>query len=381
MWSAECGMWSGDRAVEPVPDSAPAPVLEARGLCLRRSTGWTLDVPRLALSRGEVLALLGPNGAGKSTLLQTLALLEQPDTGELCLDGRLVGRQTLAARRRMAVVLQEPLPTAGDVASNVSLGLRLHHVPRRERERRVQLWLQRTGIAHLAQRQARSLSGGEQRRVSLARALALDPLVLFMDEPFAAVDAPSRHALLADLPGWLRTAGCAAVLVTHDREEALHLADRVAVLFDGRIRQIGPVDDVFSRPADSDVAAFLGVENIVPGRVVLADAETCRVRIGGVEVTVATGAAPGPVLVTIHPEMVLLVPPTEHLRSSARNLLSCRVESIDPAGGQLRVRLDAGFPLVAALTRAGAADLELSPGVRVLAAIKATAIHLIPRPQ
>jgi molybdopterin-binding protein len=279
----------------------------------------------------------------------------------------------------MAVVLQEPLATAGDVTANVGLGLRLHHVPRAERERRTRLWLERTGIAHLARRRARSLSGGEQRRVSLARALALEPLVLFMDEPFAAVDAPSRHALLADLPGWLRAAGCAAVLVTHDREEALHLADRVAVLFDGRIRQLGPVDDVFSQPADADVAAFLGVENIIPGRVIAADADTCRVQVGPVELTVATAAAPGAVLVTIHPEMVLLMPATRYVRSSARNVLLCRVVALEPAGGQLRVRLDAGFPLVAALTRAGAADLDLAPGAGVLAAIKATAIHLVPR--
>jgi tungstate transport system ATP-binding protein len=373
-------MRNGDRAMQPVADSTCGPILEACSLRLTRPTGWTLDVPHLAVARGEVLALLGPNGAGKSTLLHALALLERPDAGDLWLDGRPVVQQALAARRRMAVVLQEPMPTTGDVTANVGLGLRLHHIPRAERDRRVRLWLERTGIAHLARRRARSLSGGEQRRVSLARALALNPLVLFMDEPFAAVDAPSRRALLADLPGWLRAAGCAAVLVTHDREEALHLADRVAVLFDGRIRQIGPVDDVFSRPADTDVAAFLGVENIIPGRVVASDGDTCRVRVGAADLTVATATVPGPVLVTIHPEMVLLLPPTEHLRSSARNLLCCRVVSLDPAGGQMRARLDAGFPLVAALTRAGAADLDLAPGARVTAAIKATAIHLIPRP-
>lgn len=360
-----------------MPSVPRPPVLEAHGLRLRRPNGWTLDVPHVAVARGETVALLGPNGAGKSTLVQALALLERLDSGRVSLEGRAVGRDALAARRRMAVVLQEPLLIDGDVLANVSLGLRLQHVPGAERRRRVQLWLERTGIAHLSRRQARSLSGGEQRRVSLARAMALEPLVLFMDEPFAALDAPSRRALLADLPGWLRAAGCASVLVTHDREEALHLADRVALLFDGRIRQVGPVDEVFARPVDAEVAAFIGVENILPGEVVAGDEESCRVRVGSTDLVVAGGQPRGPVLVTIHPEMVVLMPAGERPRTSARNLLMCRVEALEPAGTQLRVRLVGGFPLVVALTRTAAAELDLAPGAAVLAAIKATAIHLI----
>ena len=356
-----------------------APALAVERLRLRRPSGWTLAVDALAVARGEVLALLGPNGAGKSTLLQALALIERPDAGEVRLTGEPVRYGALAARRRMAVVLQEPLLLDGDVAANVALGLRLHHVPRGERARRAALWMERTGIAGLARRRARSLSGGEQRRVSLARALALEPLVLFLDEPFAALDAPTRRALLADLPGWLRAANCATVLVTHDRDDALHLADRIAVLFDGRVRQCGPVEEVFARPVDADVAAFLGVENILRGDVIASDGETCRVRVGAAELTVAGAHPTGPVLVTIHPEMILLFPPSEQLQTSARNLLDCRIDTLEPAGSQLRVRLDAGFPLVATVTRAAAADLALARGAAVLAAIKATAIHLIAR--
>src|SRR5262249_40841493 len=162
---------------------------------------------------------------------------------------------------------------------------------------------------------------GEQRRVSLARALALQPRVLFLDEPFAALDAPSRIALLTELPGWLRAAGCAVVLVTHDRDEALHLADRVAVMFDGRIRQIGPVEDVFARPADAEVAAFLGVENILHGEVLRAGEGLSRVLVGTAEI-VATAEAPlGPVVVAIHPELVLLMRSPDGLTGDARNLL------------------------------------------------------------
>jgi tungstate transport system ATP-binding protein len=355
------------------------PVLEARGLRVERPDGFALEVERLALRRGETLALLGPNGAGKSTLLQALALLEPLRRGEIELDGRPTHGRELAARRRMAVVLQEPLLLHASVRDNVALGLRLHRLPRAERDRRIPLWLERTGIAQLAKRSARTLSGGEQRRVSLARALALEPLVLFMDEPFAALDAPTRAALLADLPGWLRAVGCAVILVTHDRDEALHLADSVAVLFAGGIRQQGPVEEVFARPADADVAAFLGVENILRGDVISSDADASRVRVGAAELLVAGPHPPGPTLVALHPELVLLLPAGEAPRTSARNLLPCRVQALEPAGSQLRVYLDAGFPLVAMVTRTSAADLGLTPGARVSAAIKATAVHLIPR--
>ena len=355
-----------------------AAILTARELSVRRPSGWTLTADLLTLQRGETLALLGPNGAGKSTLLHLLAGLERPTSGTVTLAGLDARRDPLAFRRRTAVVLQAPLLLDGSVEHNITLGLRLHGLPRSARRERAARWLERTGITHLAQRRARSLSGGEQQRASLARALALEPLVLFLDEPFASLDTPTHRALLAELPDWLRVAGCATVLVTHDRDDALHLADRVAVLLAGALRQVGPVDEVFTRPADTAVAAFLGVETVVPGEVIATGEDTARVRVGRAELVVAGAWAPGPVLVAIRPEQALLFAAGERLHSSARNVLPCRVVAVEPAGGQLRVHLDAGFPLIASVTRA-AADLAIAPGTALLAALKATAIHLIPR--
>lgn len=234
------------------------PLLAAEGLRLRRRR-WQLAVDDFALEREEVVALLGPNGAGKSALLHLLALLERPDAGVIRLDGVAVRPSDLQARRRMAVVLQQPLPLDMSVAANVALGLRLHGVGRRERTARAETWMERTGIAHLARRRAPTLSGGEQRRVSLARALALEPAVLFLDEPFTNLDSPTRRALRAELPGWLRAAGCAALLVTHDLDDATALAGRAAVMLDGRIAQSGAFAAVLSQPASSSVADFLGV--------------------------------------------------------------------------------------------------------------------------
>jgi tungstate transport system ATP-binding protein len=218
-----------------------------------------LDVAELVVRRGEILAVIGPNGAGKSTLATVLALLERPDRGELRFDGRVVDwrRDALEIRRRLAMVFQEPLLFDTSVFENVATGLRLRGVPRAEVRPRVEGWLDRLRIADLAPRPARTLSGGEAQRTSLARALVLEPELLLLDEPFSALDPPTREDLIEDLVPLLREHGTAAVLVTHDHDEAFELGDRVAVLLDGRLAQVGPPADVLERPASLEVASFL----------------------------------------------------------------------------------------------------------------------------
>lgn len=219
------------------------PLLSLRGVRVRRGERWVLDVPALDVWPGEVLAVVGPNGAGKSTLLQVMAALLAPDAGNVWFQGLRVDarRNPVAVRRRMAVVFQEPLLFDISVFENVASGLRLRGVARAERQARVQQWLARLGIAALARRPARTLSGGEARRTSLARALVLEPDLLLLDEPFAALDYPTRQALLAELPGLLTAARTTAVLVTHDPMEALAVARRAVALREGRIVAEGAV--------------------------------------------------------------------------------------------------------------------------------------------
>jgi tungstate transport system ATP-binding protein len=354
--------------------------LSLRDVTVRRGGRLVLDVPALDLAAGEVLAVLGPNGAGKSTLLQVMALLERPATGTVSVDGMRVRGNALQMRRRMAMVLQEPLLLDGSVRDNVALGLRLRGVPRGERRRRADRWLERLGIAHLANRPAHALSGGEAQRASLARALALEPDVLLLDEPFSGLDAPARTRLIADLAALLRETGQTAVLVTHDRDEALRLGDRVAVLIGGHLRQVGPTAEVFSHPADPEVAAFVGMETVVSGWVEGTSAGLVRVRVGSALVeAAATTPLDGAVLFCLRPEDVVLAPPaTAEGPSSARNRLLGRVMAVMPAGGLERVELDCGFPLVALITRRSAEELGVRPGVHLLASFKASAVHLIP---
>jgi len=208
----------------------------------------------------------------------------------------------------------------------------------------------------------------------------LDPEVLLLDEPFSALDAPTREALIDDLDQVLRDSRATTVFVTHDRAEALRLGDRIAVMIGGRIRQVAAPEDVFGAPADEEVAAFVGVETIVPGRLTCLRDGLATVEVSGVTLQAAPLTDPGEeVLVCVRPEDVVVAPLPEGPRAtSARNHLPATVSRIVTAGPHVRVLLDAGFPLVALITRQSLEELELAAGSRVEASFKATAVHLIP---
>ena len=212
------------------------PVLRLCGVTVRYGDRIVLDLPELSVAAGEVVAIMGPNGAGKSTLLHVAALLHRPQSGEVWITSeRAMPRTSRRLRRSTAMVLQEPLLFDVSVLANAASGLRFRGVPRQEAERRALQWLARFGIKHLAARNARTLSGGEAQRTSLARAFAVEPRLLLLDEPFAALDATTREALVPELAARLRETRTAAVIVTHDEPEAYALADRVLILAHGRV--------------------------------------------------------------------------------------------------------------------------------------------------
>ncbi len=237
--------------------AGPEAVLVARGvevLHTSRGGSFRLAVEELSLRRGEVLAVIGPNGAGKSTLLRALAGLEAPRSGAI--ERRGVGAVTL--------VFQRPAALAGSVAHNARAGLLGGPLGRRASHARARAELERFGIAHLAARRAATLSGGELRRLALARAFALEPAALLLDEPYDDLDAAGQAALTRDLRRAIAQTGVAVAVVTHDLRRALLLADRIAVLIEGRLRQVGPRAEVLARPGDPEVARLVGMENRLP---------------------------------------------------------------------------------------------------------------------
>jgi tungstate transport system ATP-binding protein len=361
---------------------ARPPALEALDLEVRYDGAVALAVPALAVHAGEVLAVIGPNGAGKSTLLRVLALLTRPARGRVRLGGAIpeTEAERLAWRRRMACVFQESLLCRGSVLYNARLAGRLRGMPRAEADQRARDWLDRLGIARLADRAVDGLSGGEAQRVSLARAFAAAPDLLFLDEPLAALDAPTREGLLDDLGPLLAAAGTTTVLVTHDRAEALRLGDRVAVLLDGRLAEVGPPERVFGSPVSEAVARFVGVENLLPARVLFQGDGVVVAEVGARRVTVAGAAAVGErVLVGLRPEDVTLEAPAPRGATSAQNRLAGRVDRLTPLGPLWRVTLDCGLPLTALVTKPAVAALALAPGVAIEATFKATAAHLVRR--
>ncbi len=356
-----------------------ASVVELNDVRVTYGRATVLDVPALAVDEGEILAVIGPNGSGKSTLLRVAGLLERPTRGVVRFRGRPADAgHSLAERRRMATVFQHPLLADMTVAQNVALGLRFRGAAD-EGGARVGRWLERLGIAALGDQRARTLSGGQAQRVALARALVLEPEVLLLDEPFAGLDAPSRAELLPDLGVILRHDRVTTLLVTHDRGEAQALGDRVAVLMGGQIVQLDETARVFYAPASEVVARFIGVETIVTGRVIARDAGVTIVEVAGRKVEIAAPANVGQdVRLGLRPEDVTLLLATEVASlSSARNHLPGTIVRVTPSTPAVRVVIDVGFPLVATVTARSLGDLGLAEGVRVTAAFKASAAHLI----
>ena len=354
---------------------------EITNLVVQRGDRVVLDVEHLSLVDGELLAIIGPNGAGKSTLLLVMAHLLKADGGQISFYGQpFETLDELSYRRQIGLVLQDPLLLDRSVFDNAAAGLRFRRLPRSQVRRQADLWLERLGVLHLRELQARQLSGGEQQRVSLARAFALQPKLLLLDEPFGALDAPTRARLLEDLHALLGDHPVTTVFVTHDQDEAMLLGDRVAVLLGGRLRQVGAPQQVFGAPADSEVAAFVGVETVIAGEVIAANEGRLIVQANGLLLEAVGEFPPGrQVLFCLRPEDVTLWPVGAAPVSSARNRLTGRILRSATQGALVRVVVDCGFSLSALVTRASAEELNLSEGQPVTAAFKASVVHLIPR--
>ncbi|MCL6581516.1 MAG: ATP-binding cassette domain-containing protein [Firmicutes bacterium] len=256
-----------------IPPCRPGPVLVVAGLSKSYGGRVVLDIEELTLQRGEVFVVLGPSGAGKTTLLRLLAALEQPDAGEVRLDGlvRKAGHAGGAGRpgpdvvwrRRLAFVAQHPVLFSDTVLENVTLGLRLRGVaPGAARDRALAV-LAELGLGDLAACPASGLSAGEAQRVALARALVTDPVVLLLDEPTANLDPANAAAVERAVRRAVESRGLAALIVTHDLFQARRLADRAALLVQGRIVETGEARRLFERPRDPRTAAFVRGEMIL----------------------------------------------------------------------------------------------------------------------
>ena len=232
--------------------------ISIRDLLVRRNERDVLIINSLEIQRGETLAVVGPNGAGKSTLLLVLARLIKPTRGQITFNGSPISQMDdLEYRRKISIVFQDPLLMDMTVEKNIALGLRFRGADKEETRSRVGRWSKAMGVDSLLGRRAHQLSGGEAQRVSLARAFVLDPELLLMDEPFSAVDPPTREQLLKDLSTLLSQDQRTTIFVTHNLKEAAQIGDRVAVVINGELKQVGKPRQVKTKPADKSVKEFL----------------------------------------------------------------------------------------------------------------------------
>ncbi|MEV1204906.1 ABC transporter ATP-binding protein [Microbispora rosea] len=330
--------------------------VEFRGLRRRFGSTVALDGLDLTVEPGELIALLGPSGCGKTTALRCLAGFEQPDEGEVLVDGADITRVP-ANRRDAGMVFQSyslfPNLNARD---NVSFGMRVRKAPAAKRHARAQELLELVGLPSVGERYPHQLSGGQQQRVALARALALEPRVLLLDEPLSALDAKVRVTLREEIRRLQLSLGITTIFVTHDQEEALSMADRVAVLRDGRLEQVADPATLYDRPATPFVAEFVGAMNHLPGLV-----SGDRVTVLGQTLPVE-GRAPdtAQVDVLVRPEAVLVTPVDA---SGAEGDGIVMVSSFRGSTARLRVHLGDGTEVLADVP--GHDSARFAPGTTV----------------
>ncbi len=336
---------------------------------------FALDIA-LDAADGEVIGLLGPNGSGKSTTLRCLAGLESPQSGRTWISDSVVedsstGIDLPPAERSVGYVFQDYLLFPHmTVLDNVAFGPRARGASRRDAEQLARTWLARLDIAELAARKPAQLSGGQAQRVALARALVTDPDLLLLDEPLAALDAGTRATVRSLLRRHLADVRGAVILVTHDPLDAMVLADRVVVLDQGRVVQVGTPAEVARRPASTYVAQLVGV-NLLRG--VAADG---TVAVDGGIVAVGDRQIAGPVIVAIRPEAIAI----HHHRpeGSARNAWPGRITALEARGDLVRVEVDTAPALAAIVTPGSVAELGLHEGAEVWLSVKAVDLDVYP---
>ncbi len=351
----------------------PAAPVQVRGVSIQLGE-FAVREATLDIRAGEYFVLLGPTGAGKTVLLECIAGLHRIQRGDILIGGRQVNGVP-PERRGLGYLPQDyALFPHLNVASNIAFGMKLRKHPAAEVRARVEELSQLLGITHLLHRSPLRLSGGERQRVALARALAIEPQVLLLDEPLSALDEQTREGLCVELRRVHEQLGTTTVHVSHNFEETLMVADRIGIIHQGRVQQVGPPEEVFRRPASEFVARFVRSDNLLRGHAQRRNGMLV-VRVGEMEFSAADGAE-GEVFLVVRPEEVKVSrqPPAP----GQPNALSGRVARIVDRGPLVRLDIEAGVTLVALLARPAFRESELKPGDPVFACFDPGAAYVLP---
>lgn len=346
-------------------------MLSCEGLAITLGS-FRLAEASFSVEAGEHFVLLGQSGTGKSVLLEVIAGLLRPERGRICMEGRDITAAPIQGRGFGLVYQDHALFPHLSVAGNIGYAVA---GPAAARQARIAELAEQVGASHLLGREPDTLSLGEAQRVALARALATRPRLLLLDEPLASLDVTGRSELRCLLRR-LRQDGQTILHVTHDYEEAIALANHVAVLEGGRIVQCGTPDEIFHHPRSRFVAHFVGIRNFFAGRLEGGDGEAAEFLAPALRSCIATTERGGPGFMLLRSEDIILSPVRP--AGSARNLVEGVVIDLEPARLGVEVQVDAGVRLFASLTRVAVSELRLAPGTRVWASWKASAARFVP---
>ena len=327
----------------------------------------------LQVEDGEYFVILGPSGSGKTMLLELIAGMWPLDSGKIYMDNQDITMLPPEKRGIGFVYQNYMLFPHKTVFENIAFGLKVRKVAKKEIKIRVEDMMNLLRISHLADRLPRTLSGGEQQRTALARALIIYPKILLMDEPLSALDRKTRDELIQELKEIHRKFDVTLVHVTHNFDEALMLADRIAIMRNGEISQVGTSTEIFRHPADKFVADFVGAENIIEGIAKNGGAKLTVIDTGNISIY-STEKKEGHVHITVRPEDIILS--AQKVETSARNVFKGQIKEIVDTGALIKLTIDVGDPLIVFLTRQSFLDMELNIGKSVWTYFKATAVHV-----
>ncbi len=352
--------------------------LRIENVKVSRNGKLVLNIPEFKLEQGEIISLIGPNGAGKSTLLHSVLMLTKFETGKIFFNNKHVSSsgEILNFRRSVSMVLQEPLLFSGSVFYNVATGLKFRGMNRADIKPVVEKYLDMFGISHLSKRSSNEISGGEARRVSLARAFALKPELILLDEPFSALDVPIRESLIDDLEKVLKDTKTSALIATHDRNEAMRLSDKISVINNGTIEQTASPEILMSFPVNEFVASFAGTETILTGDFVSGKNGIVKVNVNGKTFEIPGSVKSGSVTFCVQPENIIISTGIKG-KSSVRNNFKGKIYKIIPSGFFYKIYIDCGFNLISYITKDSLNNMKIKQGSNVVASIKATSIHII----
>ncbi len=357
-------------------------ILEIKNLKKQFSTGFLLNIDYLNVYKNDIFTLIGSNGSGKSTLLYIINLLLSADCGSILFDkeeilDKKINQQKI--REKMAIVFQEPLLFNTSVYNNLLLGLKLRKIEFDSYRNNFNFLIEKLKLKNLLSRSPKTLSGGEQQKVCLARALLLNPKILLLDEPMANIDQETREEFRGDFFEILKQRGTTTFYITHDRNEAMIISDFVGVIENGIMEQIGPKEEVFRKPVNERVAKFVGIETLISGIVNKVQNGVVEINVNENNLIYATGESikGKKVTVSIRPEDVIIIGNKEETTSlSTLNIFKGKIKEIRNIGLLKKVDIDCGFSLVAYVTGASINRLGLRINSEIFAAVKASAIHI-----